>query len=212
MTSVTSRTKGAVLVLVVALVTAAGVIAFRTAAAPGATASPYPTESSADAGFARDMQVHHAQAVEMSFLVRDRSDDQLIRSMALDVATTQQQQVGQMYAWLELWGLPQTGTDPTMAWMRSGSMAGMDHSAGSGSMPGMATPAELTQLRDANGREAEVLWLELMVRHHRAGVEMARAALDLAEHPEVRQLAAAIVTSQQSEIDIMQQLLEERTR
>lgn len=212
MTSVTSRTKGAVLILVVALVTAGGVIAFRTAAAPGATTPTYPTDSSADAGFARDMQVHHAQAVDMSFLIMDRSDDQLIRSMALDIATTQQQQVGQMYAWLELWGLSQTGTDPAMTWMTGDSMTGMDHSAGSSSMPGMATDAELTRLRDARGSDAESLWLELMIRHHRAGVDMARAALDLAEHPEVRQLATAVVASQQSEIDIMQQLLEERTR
>lgn len=212
MTSVTSRAKGTVLILVVALVTLGGVIAFRTAATPGTTSSTYPTENSADAGFARDMQVHHAQAVEMSFLIRDRSDDQLIRSMALDIATTQQQQAGQMYAWLELWGLPQTGADPAMTWVGGDTMEGMDHSAMSDSMPGMATEAELAQLRDANGREAEVLWLELMIRHHRAGVEMARAALDLAEHPEVRQLATAVDTSQQSEIDIMQQLLEERTR
>ena len=210
--TVTSRTKGAVLVLVVAIATAGGAIAFRTGATPAVTASAYPTESSADAGFARDMQVHHAQAVEMSFLVRDRSDDQLIRSMALDIATTQQQQMGQMYAWLELWGLPQTGADPAMTWMSGDGMVGMDHSAGSGSMPGMATQSELTELRETNGRGAERRWLELMLRHHRAGVEMARAALDLAEHPEVRQLATAVVTSQQSEIDIMQQLLEERAR
>lgn len=187
-------------------------MAFRTAVTPGATASTYPIEGSADAGFARDMQVHHAQAVEMSFLVMDRSDDPLIRTMALDIATTQQQQVGQMYAWLELWGLPQTSPDPAMTWVPGDSMGGMDHSAGSGSMPGMATELELAELREANGRDAEVLWLELMIRHHRAGVEMARAALDLAEHPEVGQLATAIVTSQRSEIDIMQQLLEERTR
>lgn len=112
MTPVTSLIK-TVLILVVALVTAGGVfaggvIAFRTAATPGAAASANPAGSSADAGFARDMQVHHAQAVDMSFLIRDRSNDLLIRSMALDIATTQQQQGGQMYAWLELWGLSQT--------------------------------------------------------------------------------------------------------
>lgn len=99
-----------------------------------------------------------------------------------------------------------------MTWVSSDSMAGMDHAARSGSMPGMATKAELVQLRDASGSDAESLWLRLMIRHHGAGVEMARAALDLARQPEVRQLATAVVMSQQSEIDIMKQLLDERAR
>ena len=34
-----------------------------------------PSSASAEAGFARDMQTHHAQAVEMAFLIRDRSED-----------------------------------------------------------------------------------------------------------------------------------------
>ena len=40
-----------------------------------ARSSP-PSDFGADAGFARDMQTHHAQAVEMAFLVRDRTDDE----------------------------------------------------------------------------------------------------------------------------------------
>lgn len=207
-----SRVTQAMLVLLVAALVAAGGWIARGPTSPEQGPSKMPTEGSADAGFARDMQVHHNQAVEMSFLVRDRSADELIRSMALDIATTQQQQSGQMYGWLELWALPQTGTSPAMTWMTGDAMTGMDHSTASSSMPGMATEAELARLRNASGRAAEILWLELMIRHHRAGVDMAEAALDLAERPEVRQLAAAIVTSQRAEIDLMQQLLEARTR
>ncbi|CAI9419301.1 DUF305 domain-containing protein [Nocardioides sp. T2.26MG-1] len=207
----TSPIKAAVLILVVGLVAAVGVIALRTAAIPGATASTYPTDGSADAGFARDMQAHHAQAVEMSFLILDRSEDRLIRTMALDIAMTQQQQVGQMHAWLEIWGLPQTGADTPMTWAAGNAMSDMGHSAMPSPMPGMATPAQMARLREATGRDAEILWLKLMLRHHRAGVDMASAALDLAARSEVRQLATAVVASQQSEIDIMQQLLEERT-
>jgi len=69
------------------------------------TATPvFPSEASADAGFARDMQVHHTQAVEMSMLVLERSSDPNIRSIAYDMALTQQQQNGQMFAWLREWG------------------------------------------------------------------------------------------------------------
>lgn len=47
---------------------------------PSAAAVPAaPAESSADVGFARDMSVHHQQAVEMSFIVRDRTKDEDVR-------------------------------------------------------------------------------------------------------------------------------------
>ena len=74
----------------------------------------YPDAGSADAGFARDMQVHHNQAVEMSMIVRDNTEDETLRSIAYDIALTQQQQAGQMYAWLEEWGLPQSDPQPRM--------------------------------------------------------------------------------------------------
>ena len=63
------------------------------------------------------MQTHHAQAVEMAFLVRDRTDDEDLRTVAYDIITSQQQQAGQMYGWLVQWGLPQTGSRPPMAWV-----------------------------------------------------------------------------------------------
>ena len=73
-----------------------------------------PAEGSAEAGFARDMQSHHAQAVEMALIVREKSTDPVLRSVAYDIATSQQQQSGQMYAWLEMWQLPKVGPDEAM--------------------------------------------------------------------------------------------------
>lgn len=84
-----------------------------TAPAPAAT----PRDDSAEAGFARDMQTHHAQAVQMSMMVRERTSDPDIRSLAYDIALTQQHQIGQMYDWLVQWDLPQTGSQDPMAWM-----------------------------------------------------------------------------------------------
>src|SRR5690606_19988556 len=39
----------------------------------------FPGNTSAEAGFSRDMQTHHLQAVEMSLIVRDRTEDDAIR-------------------------------------------------------------------------------------------------------------------------------------
>ena len=44
------------------------------------------------------------------------------------------------------------------------------------SMPGMASPEELNELWTKSGKEFDVLFLQLMIRHHQGGVMMARYA------------------------------------
>lgn len=203
----------AVLVLLT-LVT--GVLIGRTTAP--AEAAPTPSSTSAEAGFARDMQAHHNQAVEMAILIRDRSDDDELRLLALDIITAQSQQAGQMYAWLTAWNLPQTSSDPPMAWMSQptldGSMTGMDHGGGamaSTEMPGMASSEDVQRLRDADGVEAERIFLELMIAHHRGGMDMAEALLARSDNALIAPLAQSIVMLQQNEIDYMTKLLAERS-
>lgn len=162
------------------------------------------------------MQVHHAQAVEMAFLIRDRSDNPVIDTLAYDIATAQQQQIGQMFGWLEVWGLSQTSTAEPMAWMTG--MSQDDMSSGmrmgpyaDGRMPGMASARDLARLERADGVNAERIWLGLMIAHHRAGVDMARAVLGLSDQPPVRDFATAMVAAQTAEIAQMRDLLAERT-
>ena len=173
------------------------------------TRSSAPSDFGADAGFARDMQTHHHQAVEMSFLVYTRTDDPDVRTLAYDVITSQQQQAGQMYGWLRQWGLSQTGSRPPMAWV--GSEHAEAHARPDGTMPGMASPAQLDELRASSGVAAERLFLRLMIDHHRGGVAMAQAAVAQARTPEVKALAAAIVSAQTSEIALLESMLAQRS-
>lgn len=206
------RVVTAVFVVVIA------VLALLTAGAVGmAVAGPSaPGDDSVDAGFARDMQEHHTQAVQMSFLVRDRTEDPTVRTIAYDIATSQQQQAGQMYGWLVQWQLPQTRSEPRMAWMSAvdgmGSMGQPSDQPVESSpmMPGMASAADLRRLQDARGSAAEILYLRLMVAHHRGGVAMASVAAERAERPEVRQLARVIVAAQTAEIEQLQSMLADR--
>ena len=57
------------LLLVLAVAVAAGAVFLWASSRP-------PREGSAEAGFARDMMVHHAQAVEMAEIVRDKTEDE----------------------------------------------------------------------------------------------------------------------------------------
>jgi uncharacterized protein (DUF305 family) len=190
-------------------------------------AEPTPTDTSAEAGFARDMQVHHQQGVELAMIIRDATDDDATRLLAYDIATTQAQQSGQMYAWLAEWGLPQFGAEPSMTWMTQpaddGEAAHDGHGAGGGTgddasthepgepMPGLATPEQIEELESLEGVEAERLFLELMIAHHKGAVEMADAVLARSDYPVVVSLAEAIVASQESEIALMEDMLAERS-
>ncbi|HWK20314.1 MAG TPA: DUF305 domain-containing protein [Microbacteriaceae bacterium] len=171
-----------------------------------------PGSTSADAGFLRDMQTHHQQAVEMAMLMRERTEDADLRAISYDIATAQAQQSGIMYGWLQQWGLDQYGVP--MLWMSAAD--GHDHGAPSGDgggdavMPGMATREQLTALQAADGHEAERLFLELMIAHHEGGIEMAEAAVRLATQPIVRDFAAKMITVQSAEIDTMSRMLAER--
>lgn len=165
----------------------------------GIRQSTGPGSDSADAGFVRDMMTHHAQAVDMATIVRDYTEDPAMRQLALDIMLTQQSQIGQMQGWLSVWGYPIASVDPAMSWM------GMP-----GSMPGMATPEQLNQLRDLQGAEADGLFLELMILHHRGGVQMAEAALANAKTTQALVLAQSVRDAQTSEIELMQGILQDK--
>lgn len=167
----------------------------------GTRQSSGPGKDSPDVGFARDMMTHHAQAVDMATLLRDRTNDPEMRQLALDIMLTQQAQIGQMQGWLTVWSYPIARTSPAMSWMAM---------PVTGSMPGMATPEQLNQLRNLQGTEADGLFLQLMIAHHRGGVAMGEAALGRAKRPEVRALAQSIVDAQTSEIALMQELLRQK--
>ncbi|MFJ3620522.1 DUF305 domain-containing protein [Streptomyces iakyrus] len=199
-----------VLVAVAALVTL-GLVLWIVAVPGSKESSGTPSTDSADAGFARDMAVHHQQAVEMSFIVRDRIDDEDVRRLAYDIAQTQANQRGMLLGWLDLWGLPKTSTDGYMSWLKGGHGGHSGHEIKDGSlMPGMATNTELDQLREAEGKDAEILYLQLLTDHHMGGVTMARGCAQQCTVPQERQLAEGMVEAQQSEMKLMADMLEER--
>ena len=165
-----------------------------------------PGDDSLEAGFARDMIVHHDQAVAMALLARDRTADPIVKALATDILLTQQNQIGQMLGWLNVWGLPATGTAPPMTWMDGAPAGAMPGMAMDGRMSRLATPEELAQLEAASGDAANRLFLELMIRHHQGAIPMATAAVERSGNAQVRTLAEAIVAAQQSETGAMEEL------
>ncbi|PTR37449.1 uncharacterized protein (DUF305 family) [Rhodococcus sp. OK611] len=189
-----------------------------------------PGASSVDVGFAQDMTVHHNQAVEMSAIAIANATDPMVRDLAYDILTTQQNQIGQMTGWLSLWNQPLLPTGDYMTWMNSDEsghggdghghaesghdMGTMTSEAGApastGAMPGMASSEDMAALRQARGPAADVLYLQLMLRHHQGGLPMMEYGAQHAEVPTVQMLAQTMVDTQQSEADRITAMLQEK--
>ncbi|WP_031938375.1 DUF305 domain-containing protein [Prescottella defluvii] len=182
-----------------------------------------PKADSVDVGFSQDMTVHHNQAIDMATIALTKSGDQTVKNLAYDILTTQQNQVGQMQGWLALWDQAPLPTGGYMTWMTEGeghgahgSTAASEASKASapahdtGSMPGMASPAEMSALGQATGPELDVMFLQLMLRHHQGGLPMMEYAQQYADVPVVRNLAKTMVATQQGESTLITGMLAER--
>ncbi len=179
-----------------------------TSGSPSADAGAGEGFNDEDVAFAQMMSVHHAQAIEMSdVLLAEDGIEGPVTGLAEQIKTSQAPEIEQMTALLEGWGAEVPATD-------AGSMEGMDHGGGTdhggstdtGGMPGMMTEEDMTAL-DAAGPEASRLFLEMMTEHHTGAVEMAQSEVDAGADPEAIALAETIITSQESEIAQMQDLL-----
>lgn len=203
------------------LLAAALVVVMVQVAWPGAR----PADTSPEVGFSRDMLVHHEQAVTMSFLVRDATDDPDVDTLALDMIKGQAEQQGMFLAWLRANDVPSTTSVPLMAWMEQGGEHGghvVDPAAGDDATSpaerrallldamGMATDEQLGELAQLRGEEAEVMFLQLMTRHHEAAIVMAEEFVDRSDDPALREIADAVIAGQNRELGIMANLLEER--
>jgi uncharacterized protein (DUF305 family) len=108
-----------------------------------------------------------------------------------------------MHAWLDGWGLDPTSSEPAMSWMPPG----MRDVGDDGLMPGIANADEMTRLRGATGRDLDVLFLQLMIRHHLGGVHMVDAVLAGSDRREVVRAARTMRNAQRTELANLSQLL-----
>jgi len=166
------------------------------------TRSGTPGDDSAEAGFARDMSTHHAQAVEMGMIAFQKASLPEVRTLGGDIALTQKGQIGVMSTWLKDWGLDVNTTRAPMSWMPNGQAELVNNL-----MPGMATRDEVKKLENATGKQVDILFCQYMLRHHLGGIHMVEDVL--AQHPraEVAELAQTMKQNQTAEVSVLRTLL-----
>jgi uncharacterized protein (DUF305 family) len=178
-----------IVVLIAAIAFLVGAIAYVVGDRSG-SADPL---NDVDVGFMQDMSYHHDQAVQMALMLLAKDDiDPNMRSFAQEVVIGQRYEQGVFSATLDRYGHSSDPGDSVMGWMGEPQPAD--------TMPGLATEAQLKELQDATGDDAEALWIALMSEHHLAGLHMADYAARHGKDETTVNLANAIVKNQRSEI------------
>lgn len=74
---------------------------------------------------------------------------------------------------------------------------------------GTAPDVMIEELRGESGSSRDEAFLEMMIVHHQAAIDMSQILLESTKRPELKELAGNIITAQQSEITAMQNWLKE---
>jgi uncharacterized protein (DUF305 family) len=157
-----------------------------------------PRHTEADVDFMQGMIHHHAQALVMTSMVRERASSRDLTILARRIEFAQDQEIETMERWL-------TQRDeevPDAEDHRNGH-------GGQGLMPGMVGHRELAKLAAANGRQFDRMFLEYMVRHHQGALTMVAQLreTDGGVEPEIDLFARHVDSDQNIEIDRMAGLL-----
>lgn len=70
---------------------------------------------------------------------------------------------------------------------------------------GMSMNDMSAMLEGKTGDDFDAAFIEGMIPHHQGAIDMARAALTSAKHAQIKNMANAIISAQQREIDMMKQ-------
>ncbi len=69
----------------------------------------------------------------------------------------------------------------------------------------MTMDAMTNALKDKRGEEYDMLFINYMIDHHQAAVDMAKLSAQHAKHDEIKQLSTDIINAQEKEISQMRQ-------
>lgn len=149
--------------------------------------------SATDVGFLQDMGYHHEQAVQLSLLLLDKREVSTdLERYAQEIVVGQRFEQGLFNAILDRFDHPVQPGDQVMGWM--GTPLPRDQ------MMGLATDAQMDEMRSSDGAEAEALWIALISEHHLGGLHMADWEARNGQDGASRNIARAMVATQRGEV------------
>ena len=150
----------------------------------------------ADVKFMQGMIGHHAQALEMTALIADRTARDDMKLLGQRIAVSQADEIEMMKAWLRV---------------RSQEVpAEHAHHTQEGFMPGMLTAEQMAELGAAKGPLFDELFLKGMIQHHAGALTMVDELFTTpgaGQEGDINAFAADVDSDQRTEINRMRAML-----
>jgi uncharacterized protein (DUF305 family) len=153
--------------------------------------------TAADVKFMQGMIGHHQQAIEMTTLLKTRTESENMKKLAMRIDVSQEDEINMMKRWLQV----REQEIPSEHAM---------HMHGATLMPGMLTQEEMEKLAAAKGVEFDRLFLEGMIKHHGGALTMVKelfATPGAGQEAEIFAFASDVDADQRMEIDRMGAML-----
>ena len=171
---------------------------------PSSTRAKLPQRSPKDIEFMQGMIMHHAQAVEMTALIQERTENKEVRLLGSRISQSQSDEMAFMKRWLV-----NRGESVSMP-MPKGMFGHRNHHQ---MMPGMLSEKQMDALKKAQGAEFDRLFLTGMIQHHQGALDMVKELFETAgagQDAELFNFATDVDSGQRAEIKIMRTLLEKQ--
>ncbi len=155
-----------------------------------------PADADFDLRFIDAMTPHHEGAIVMAKEAQQKSQRPEIKKLSNQIIQDQAKEIAEMKAWRKKWYANANETP-------------MAYDAKMGHMMEMSKEQKASMMMQQDLGQANAnfdqRFITAMTPHHKGAIDMAKEALSKSKRPEVKQLAAAIITSQEAEIKQMQQ-------
>lgn len=155
-----------------------------------------PKDENFDLRFIDAMIPHHQGAVKMAQEALEKSQRPEIKQLAQEIIDAQEKEISELQSWRKSW-YPNQSETPVMYDASMGRMMPMSQEM----MDGMMMNMDLV----AADNQFDLRFINAMVPHHQSAIDMAKQAQQNSDRPEIKNLAEDIISSQQQEIDQMQQ-------
>ncbi|HAZ47711.1 MAG TPA: DUF305 domain-containing protein [Cyanobacteria bacterium UBA11369] len=155
-----------------------------------------PADADYDLRFIDAMIPHHQGAVLMAKEVQQKSKRPELKQLADNIIKAQEREIEQMKQWRKNW-YPQAGNQSMAYDAKTSQTLAMS--------PEQMQSMMMSQNLGSADETFDRRFIDAMIPHHEGALTMAQDALKKTKRPEIKQLAQEIVTSQQKEIDQMQQ-------
>jgi uncharacterized protein (DUF305 family) len=146
------------------------------ATAPAAAATEY------DLQFIDTMTKHHQTAVMMSDIAVQKASTAKVKEFARKVAADQKKEIDRLGEWRRLW-YPNAPDSSSMQ------------------LPGASSMnMDMSHMQTTSGHAFDMMFVDMMIPHHKGAIEMSRDALQKAQHQELKDFARETIAKQGKEI------------